>query len=208
MFRIRLSQLKVVEKCMFRRGLSQLKVVEYRYNPALEGKADIAAGVLGLAVTAVMYAAGMFNSWIFLVISSVLYAGVMAWGVYLWRLRRKPMKREITLGGIKHRLYLRSRPLFIIYCLAVKIVDWLIVISVLAMLESDAGWASAFLEELYAWTFILPLALYAVIIEYLTYLQFYRTPENMRSIYLSGDGNTDLYTEALRQMGKDGKERE
>lgn len=62
MFRIRLSQLKVVEKCMFRRGLSQLKVVEYRYNPALEGKADIAAGVLGLAVTAVMYAAGMFNS--------------------------------------------------------------------------------------------------------------------------------------------------
>lgn len=83
MFRIRLSQLKVVEKCMFRRGLSRLKVVEYRYNPALEGKADIAASVLGLAVTAVMYAAGMFNSWIFLVISSVLYAGVMAWGVYL-----------------------------------------------------------------------------------------------------------------------------
>ena len=52
---------------MFRIRLSQLKVVEYRYNPALEGKADIAAGVLGLAVTAVMYAAGMFNSWIFLV---------------------------------------------------------------------------------------------------------------------------------------------
>ena len=47
---------------MFRIRLSQLKVVEYRYNPALEGKADIAAGVLGLAVTAVMYAAGMVNS--------------------------------------------------------------------------------------------------------------------------------------------------
>ena len=164
--------------------------------------------MLGLAVTAVMYATGMFNSWIFLVISIVLYAGVTAWGVYLWRLRRKPMKRQITLGGIKQKLYLRNQLLFILYSLAVKIVDWLIVISVLAMLKSDAGWESAFLEELYAWTFVLPLALYAVIIEYLTYLQFYRTPENMRSIYLSGDGNTDLYTEALRQMGKDGKERE
>lgn len=87
------------------------------------------------------------------------------------------MKREITLGGIKHRLYLRSRPLFIIYCLAVKIVDWLIVISVLAMLESDAGWASAFLEELYAWTFVLPLALYAVIIEYLHTSSFTARPK-------------------------------
>ncbi len=193
---------------MFKKIFRKLKVVEFRYNPALEGKADIAAGMLGLAVTAIMYATGMFNSWIFLVISIVLYAGVTAWGVYLWRLRRKPMKRQITLGGTKQKLYLRNRPLFILYSLAVKIVDWLIIISILALLESDAGWASAFLEELYAWTFVLPLAVYAVIIEYLTYLQFYRTPENMRSIYLSGDGNTDLYTEALRQMGKDGKERE
>lgn len=164
--------------------------------------------MLGLAVTAVMYATGMFNSWIFLVISSVLYAGVTAWGVYLWRLRRKPMKREITLGGIKHRLYLRSRPLFIIYCLAVKIVDWLIIISILALLESDSGWQSIFLKEFYEWMFVLPMAVYSMIFEYLTYLQYYRTPESMRSIYLSGDGNTDLYTEALRQMGKDGKERE
>lgn len=193
---------------MLNKIFGKLKVVEYRYNPALEGKIIVVAGALGIAITAVLKAADMFTSWIFLVISTVVYAGIIAWGLYLWRLRRKPMKREITLGGIRHRLYLRSRPLFIIYCLAVKIVDWLIVISVLAMLESGAGWASAFLEELYAWTFVLPLALYAVIIEYLTYLQFYRTPENMRSIYLSGDGNTDLYTEALRQMGKDGKERE
>lgn len=193
---------------MFKKIFRRLKVVEYRYNPALEGKADIAVGIIGLAVTAALYSAGVFAGWQFLAISIVLYAGVIAWGVYLWRLRRKPMKRQITLGGIKQKLYLRNRPLFILYSLAVKIVDWLIVISVLAMLKSDAGWDSAFLEELYAWTFVLPLALYAVIIEYLTYLQYYRTPENMRSIYLSGDGNTDLYTEALRQMGKDGKERE
>ena len=99
---------------MFKKIFRKLKVVEFRYNPALEGKADIAAGMLGLAVTAVMYATGMFNSWIFLVISTVLYAGVTAWGVYLWRLRRKPMKRQITLGGIKHRLYLRCRPLLIL----------------------------------------------------------------------------------------------
>lgn len=193
---------------MFKKIFRRLKVVEFRYNPALEGKADIAAGMLGLAVTAIMYATGMFNSWIFLVISIVLYAGVTAWGVYLWRLRRKPMKRQITLGGIKQKLYLRNQLLFILYSLAAKIVDWLIIISILALLESDSGWQSIFLEELYAWTFILPLAVYAVIIEYLTYLQYYRTPESMRSIYLSGDGNTDLYTEALRQMGKDGKERE
>lgn len=208
MFRIRLSQLKVVEKCMFRRGLSRLKVVEYRYYPALEGKADIAAGVLGLVVTAVMYAADLFTDWLFMAISTVLYAGVTAWGVYLWRLRRKPMKRQITLGGIKHRLYLRSRPLFILYSLAAKIVDWLIIISILALLESDSGWQSIFLKEFYEWMFVLPMAVYSMIFEYLTYLQYYRTPENMRSIYLSGDGNTDLYTEALRQMGKDGKERE
>lgn len=193
---------------MFRRGLSQLKVVEYRYYPALEGKADIAAGVLGLAVTAVMYAADLFTDWLFMAISTVLYAGVTAWGVYLWRLRRKPMKRQITLGGIKHRLYLRCRPLFILYSLAAKIVDWLIIISILALLESDSGWQSIFLKEFYEWMFVLPMAVYSMIFEYLTYLQYYRTPENMRSIYLSGDGNTDLYTEALRQMGKDGKERE
>lgn len=193
---------------MFRRGLSRLKVVEYRYYPALEGKADIAAGVLGLVVTAVMYAADLFTDWLFMAISTVLYAGVTAWGVYLWRLRRKPMKRQITLGGIKHRLYLRCRPLFILYSLAAKIVDWLIIISILALLESDSGWQSIFLKEFYEWMFVLPMAVYSMIFEYLTYLQFYRTPENMRSIYLSGDGNTDLYTEALRQMGKDGKERE
>ena len=165
-------------------------------------------GIIGLAVTAALYSAEVFAGWQFLTISIVLYAGVTAWGVYLWRLRRRPMKRQITLGGIKQKLYLRNQLLFILYSLAVKIVDWLIVISVLAMLKSDSGWQSIFLKEFYEWTFILPLALYAVIIEYLTYLQFYRTPENMRSIYLSGDGNTDLYTEALRQMGKDGKERE
>ena len=183
-------------------------MVEFRYNPALEGKADIAAGMLGLAVTAIMYATGMFNSWIFLVISIVLYAGVTAWGVYLWRLRRKPMKRQITLGGTKQKLYLRCRPLFILYSLAAKIVDWLIIISILALLESDSGWQSIFLKEFYEWMFVLPMAVYSMIFEYLTYLQYYRTPESMRSIYLSGDGNTDLYTEALRQMGKDGKERE
>lgn len=193
---------------MFKKIFRRLKVVEFRYNPALEGKADIAAGMLGLAVTAVMYATGMFNSWIFLVISIVLYAGVTAWGVYLWRLRRKPMKRQITLGGIKQKLYLRNQLLFILYSLAVKIVDWLIIISILALLESDSGWQSIFLKEFYEWMFVLPMAVYSMIFEYLTYLQYYRTPESMRSIYLSGDGNTDLYTEALRQMGKDGKERE
>ena len=193
---------------MFKKIFRKLKVVEFRYNPALEGKADIAAGMLGLAVTAIMYATGMFNSWIFLVISIVLYAGVTAWGVYLWRLRRKPMKRQITLGGIKHRLYLRCRPLFILYSLAAKIVDWLIIISILALLESDSGWQSIFLKEFYEWMFVLPMAVYSMIFEYLTYLQYYHTPESMRSIYLSGDGNTDIYTEALRQMGKDGKERE
>ena len=167
---------------MFKKIFRRLKVVEFRYNPALEGKADIAAGVLGLAVTAVMYAAGMFNSWIFLVISIVLYAGVTAWGVYLWRLRRKPMKRQITLGGIKHRLYLRCRPLFILYSLAAKIVDWLIIISILALLESDSGWQSIFLKEFYEWMLVLPMAVYSMIFEYLTYLQYYRTPESMRSI--------------------------
>ena len=130
--------------------------------------------MLGLAVTAVMYAAGMFNSWIFLVVT--------AWGVYLWRLRRKPMKRQITLGGIKHRLYLRCRPLFILYSLAAKIVDWLIIISILALLESDSGWQSIFLKEFYEWMLVLPMAVYSMIFEYLTYLQYYRTPESMRSI--------------------------
>lgn len=179
---------------MFRRRQIQLKVVEYIYNPSLEGKADIVVGVFGLAVTAVMHAADLFTDWLFMAISTVLYAGVIALGVYQWRLRRKPMKRQITLGGIKHRLYLRSRPLFILYGLAVKIVDCLIFITLLAMLDNYTDLNSAFLEELYGWMFILPLAVYAVIIEYLTYLQFYRTPENMRSIYLSGDGNTDLNT--------------
>ena len=94
---------------MFIRKSWHLQTVEFKYDSSFEGKIDIAVGIIGLAFTAVLIYAGIITSTFAMITAAAIYAACTAWGAYQWRLRRTPMKRQVKLGGLRHRLYLRSR---------------------------------------------------------------------------------------------------
>lgn len=167
---------------MFIRKPWNLQTVEFEYIPSFEGKMDIATGIIGLAFTAVLIYAGIITSTFAMIAAAAVYAACAAWGAYQWRLRRTPMKRQIKVGGVKHRLYLRSRWLFALYAAAVRLADFAAIITLYYLIQNNQVLSSVMYDEIQQWLSMLPLVLGITGIDYLSYYYFLRTPVNMRRI--------------------------
>lgn len=167
---------------MFIRKSWHLQTVEFKYDSSFEGKIDIAVGIIGLAFTAVLIYAGIITSTFAMITAAAIYAACTAWGAYQWRLRRTPMKRQVKLGGLRHRLYLRSRWLFMLYAAAVRLADFAALIAFYYLLRNNQAVSSVIYEGCQQWLSLLPLVLGVIGIDYLSYYYYFRTPTSMRRV--------------------------
>ena len=184
---------------MFGINLKDLRIREYTCSPEVTGRANVAFGAAYGAVVAVLLpVCGLPDVWstAFLVASPLC---LVLWGLYCWKLRRRPVKRQVTLGGPAHRLYVRSRWMFVVYGLTCACVEYAVVMALVSLLESGADMGEVFLERLRGLFVLLLVMFYRVFFEYLSYYQYFHMPESSRR---------DLFTEAVKQMNEDGKKRE
>ena len=120
---------------MFGINLKDLRIREYTCSPAVVGRANVAFGAAYGAVVAVLLpVCGLPDVWstAFLVASPLC---LVLWGLYCWKLRRRPVKRQVTLGGPAHRLYVRSRWMFVVYGLVCACVEYAIVMALVSLLS-------------------------------------------------------------------------
>lgn len=92
----------------------QITVEEFDCSPKIEGPAYVVFGVL----TAVMFLGTMTVKGTPQIIAAAIIIAVVAaliiYGIYLWRFRKKPLRRSVVLGNRFHDFYLRSKWLFLL----------------------------------------------------------------------------------------------
>lgn len=168
------------------RYVRQRTVVEYHCSPTAEGWCTICFGVLFmLLLVGVFIVKGPGEPWA-MWLSSACAATPLALGVYLLKLRRKPLKREVTLGGWYNRLWLRNKWLFVaaglaVYCVGAT-VGWLIVVLVF---DGYDALYDKLEDKLHGWWLLVLTLSYCVMRDYLGFHQYYRSTEYRRS--LAGD---------------------
>lgn len=174
---------------LLKRYVRQRTVVEYHCSPMAEGWCAICFGIVFILIWGVFCMVnGPGEPWA-MWLSFAFIATPLAFGVYLLKLRRKPLKREVTLGGWYNRLWLRNKWLFVaaglaVYCVGAT-VGWFIVVLVFD------GYDALFdkLEhKLHGWWLLLLMFSCCVMRDYLGFHQYYRSAEYRRSLD-SGDGD-------------------
>ena len=185
---------------MFGIDFGQLKIVRYTYPPKSEGRLWTAFGVLCLLVTVILGVIDGFSDIKGLAILAAISVAALGYGLYCWKLRRKPFSREITLGTPMHRLWLRSRWLYVVVGLAVNLGAFVVVLVAALLLFGDGNTAVGIMvDTVNEYDFVFYLAVGEVLRGYTGYRRYYRSPHTE---------SRDLYTEALKQMNdaKKGKQ--
>lgn len=162
----------------FRRYITQLEVVEYTCSPVPEGWVVIIVSVLFAVLfgLTVIFKPGpdpvlLWLPWPFIFVFCL-------WGVYYVKFRRKPMKREVTLGGWYHRLWLRSKWRFIATGLAISLASATLGWAVCELVfEGYGAFANDFAHWLRGWFILLIALVYSVMRQYIAFYQYYRSPE-------------------------------
>ena len=165
----------------FKRYIKQLEVVKYTCSPALEGWLIIILSMM-FAVLFGMIAIFQPNPdpvflwlpWLFIFVFG-------SWGVYYVKFRRKPFNREVTLGGWSHRLWLRSKWMFIVVGLIVNFVVSIVGWSVCVIsFEGYDVFVSEYYDKLRGWWILLFALSLNTIRQHIAYYQYYRSPEYRR----------------------------
>ena len=100
---------------MFGLKYVRFKLVEFECSPVPEGKMFVAVGLF-IAVLTAMGAIVNSGMPLFLPVTlGLVSVGCIGFGVYYWAFRYGPVKRQVVIGNWCHRLYLRNKPLFVLF---------------------------------------------------------------------------------------------
>lgn len=161
---------------MFGFNTRQLHIVEFECSPAAEGKLTVVCGLLLALLCIVSSSTNGFFTASGIIIISVITAVISAWGIYLWKFRRRPLKREVTLGTWSNRLYLRNRLLYFAATMACNAVIFLFVVFVCTLVFDGFGaLADEFTGRLSKWFGLLIILLIITSKNYLGYYQYYHS---------------------------------
>lgn len=177
----------------FKRYASRINVVEYTCSPVLEGWLVIGIGtVFALIFIVAGIAKGLSNP-VFIWMPALLLGSGFAFGIYYVKFRRKPLKREVTLDGWYHRLWLRSKWRFITTGLAISLVSATIGWTIGELVfEGYDAFTKDFADWLRGWFIWLIVCTFGVMRQYITFYQYYRSPEYRRSLTKNNDNATHV----------------
>lgn len=176
-----------------KRYASRINVVEYTCSPVLEGWLVIG---IGTVFALIFIVAGIIkgpSDPVFIWMPALFLGGGFAFGIYYVKFRRKPLKREVTLGGWYHRLWLRSKWRFITTGLAISLVSATIGWAVCELIfEGYSAFAKDFADWLRGWFIWLIVCTFGVMRQYIAFYQYYRSPEYRRSLTKNNDNATHV----------------
>ena len=165
----------------FKTYFKPYNAVEYTCSPALDGWLIIG---ISLFFTAIFVADGLVEGfkepYIMWPLTAIVAMGSL-WGVYYVKFRRKPFNREVTLGGWYHRLWLRSKWMFIVVGLIVNFVVSIVGWSVCVIsFEGYDVFVSEYYDKLRGWWILMFCLSFNTIRQHIAYYQYYRSPEYRR----------------------------
>lgn len=161
----------------------QLHIVEFECSPVTEGKLTVVCGLL----FALLLIVGSSTKRIFaaseIMILSVITVVITAWGIYLWQFRRRPLKREVTLGTWSNRLYLRSRLLYFAAAMACNAVIFSAAVFVCTLVFHGFGaLADEFTDRLNRWLGLLIVLILITSKNYLGFYQYYHSRKYLETL--------------------------
>lgn len=164
---------------MFGKRFKGTSIVEFQCSPRPEGTACCMFGMLFLVMLVshdVVYGIKSLFASVLLYVAS---AGLLANGVWLWRFRRRPLTRTVRLGGLSHALFLRGRVVFVAFETAYTLAAYVIAFCVVTLLfDGPDGFADALADRLRRWAGLLIFMLYHIVVDYLSYHCYLRSPES------------------------------
>lgn len=165
----------------FKTYFKPYNAVEYTCSPVLDGWLIIG---VSLFFTAIFVADGLVRGfkepYIMWPLTAIVAMGSL-WGVYYVKFRRKPFRREVVLSGWYHRLWLRSKWMFIVVGCAINFVA-----SVIGWTFCTLGFdgfdalSGEFEHKLRGWWILLFALSLNTIRQHIAYYQYYRSPEYRR----------------------------
>lgn len=172
---------------MFGLRKRSVTIMEYDCDPVIEGKVYLCFAVLLAVVFAVRCVMEGFPHVAVSVVMSLAVTGLSAWGVWLLRFRRKPLRRTVVLGTMAHDLYLRSKLLFVTYQLAVLAVLLCLIAFAVTMFDHGLNvTVEKFMYNVKSADFLLLYMAYHVMQSYLSFYAYYISPDNVREIAPGG----------------------
>lgn len=161
--------------------------MEYDCSPAVEGRAYLLFAVLLALVFAVGCVKEGFPRVAVSVVMSLAVACLAAWGVWLSRFRRRPLRRTVVLGTMAHGLYLRSKLLFVLYESAFCAVLLCVIVFVVTVFDHGLDiTAESFMGNVKSADFLLLYMVFHVAQSYLSFYAYYVSPGNAREITPGG----------------------
>lgn len=157
---------------------SKLTFVEYKTSPKPEGLLSMCLGAILAILTTIALIIKDFDSNDRIVFPLMAYgatAWLLAFGVYYRYFRYKPMKRTVMLGNRPHRIFMRSRKLFIVYTLLIYIALYFAVVLIIDFFADGFSFDKAtIMDDLAKGSGILLLiAPYKIVSGFLDYHQYY-----------------------------------
>ena len=173
---------------IFGNAFKYARIVKYTCSPKLDCLGLICLGTSLFAILAVVDLVHGFKDPVFIWFMAIFYVPAICAGAYMWKFRRKPFHREITLGTWYNRLYLRSKGLFLLVTLGIDFVSYVVGVFVVATVFNGLDEATAELVgHLKKWVFLLALLVVDTCRSFAGFYQYYRSPEYRRSLTKNND---------------------
>lgn len=157
---------------------SKTTFVEYKASPRAEGLVYLwLAAALGLFSTLFLIFGDLDAT--DRIVAPVIAYGATVWiaafGAYYRYFRRKPLKRSVILGNHMHRMYLRSRVLFLIYTLLLCTVIYVVTVLLIDFISCGFAFDIGRLMDdfIKGQCLLLLFGPYKAAMEYLGYRQYY-----------------------------------
>lgn len=156
-------------------------MVKYTCSPVLEGKVYTAVELVMVAVAVASAVVGGHDALTGCVFGGLCFAVLAGVGVYYWKFRRRPLRREIVVGTWYNRLYLRSRWLFLLASAGVGLFAYVVGLFVVTLVfDGTDGLYAAFISKLKSWASLLVILLIGVCRNFADFYRYYRSPEYRR----------------------------
>ena len=156
-------------------------MVEYSCPPQVHGRLCMALGVLFIVFAVATLFAKSSDKLVATVILGLCAAGLFGHGAYCFRFRRRPFRREITLGSWFNSLYLRNKWLFLLTALGINLLSYAVGLFVVTLVfDGTDALHDTLTDKMRKWCFLLMILLLHTFHEFFNYYQYYRSPEYRR----------------------------
>ena len=165
-------------KAVFRRKKSKKKLMFFSTDPKVSGRIDV---LFGLPMTALwLLRCHEIGKWVGTseIVSYAVLAIIVFGGLYNLFIRKGAVERNVTLGDVWHKAYLRLGRWFVPVGFVAVVVGYSALVAVLTLFfdDDEATFSGSVSHIVTALGWLLICMLYSVVRRYVDFREYYRSP--------------------------------